>query len=213
MKNHSKKNDSSSKNNTNEHHTRIRRVKKWLRPLPRKGNIHRYPILKWFAETARKRSYLWSFRVKEVIPALYAGCIITCMPLQGVQIPLAFGAALLLRANLPILVALQFASNAFTLVPLYLADYYVGDYILSFFNNTADVAAAEEVAEIAEIAQKTSWTDMLNVKKGLHIAAASMIGGALIGYVFGLILSLAYRYLAWRGRIPNQSIDKKKGHA
>jgi uncharacterized protein len=200
MKNHPKKKPADAHPHQ-PHHARIRLIKKLLRPLPRKSNIHRYPILKWFAETARKRSYLWSFRVPEVVPALYAGSIITFMPLQGIQMPLALGAALLLRANLPILVALQFASNAFTLVPLYFADYYVGDYVLSFFDTFGAEVATEEVAEIA---QETNWRDMLSVKKGLHIALSSMIGGAIIGYCVGLILSLGYRYLAWRGRMSHQ---------
>ena len=59
---------------------RIRRVKKWLRPLPRRATIHRYPILKFFAESARKRIYLWSFRVENAVPAIYAGCILSLTP-------------------------------------------------------------------------------------------------------------------------------------
>ncbi|HCR37111.1 MAG TPA: hypothetical protein DIU37_03070, partial [Opitutae bacterium] len=51
-----------------ERYSRIRRVKKLLRPLPRRANIHRYPFIKWFANAAHKRPYLWSFRTKEVTP-------------------------------------------------------------------------------------------------------------------------------------------------
>ena len=41
---------------------RIRRLKRWMRPLPRRSNIHNYPVLKLFAETAYKRAHLWSFK-------------------------------------------------------------------------------------------------------------------------------------------------------
>src|SRR5690606_15820056 len=41
---------------------RAARVKRVLRWMPRRATIHRYPILKWFAASARQRPYLWTFR-------------------------------------------------------------------------------------------------------------------------------------------------------
>ena len=38
-----------------EKRRRIRRLKRWLRPLPRRANVRRYPVLNWFAIAARKR--------------------------------------------------------------------------------------------------------------------------------------------------------------
>jgi len=70
---------------------RIRRLKKWMRPLPRRSNIHKYPILKWFSETAYKRSYLWSFRGKNIIPALFWGVWIAMLPIVGLQMLVIFG--------------------------------------------------------------------------------------------------------------------------
>ena len=54
---------------------RIRRLKKWMRPLPRRSNIHRYPVLKWFSKFAYDRSYLWSFRSRTIVPALFLGSL------------------------------------------------------------------------------------------------------------------------------------------
>lgn len=54
-----------------------------------------------------------------MIASLYAAALITCLPLMGFQIPLALGAAALLRANLPIAIGLQFVSNPLTAAPLY----------------------------------------------------------------------------------------------
>ncbi len=96
-------------------HVRIRRAKRFLRPLPRKATLHRWPILKRFAETARKRPYLWSFRQREVNIALYIGFVITFLPLVGIQFILAFAAALTLRANLPVIMGTQLATNLATM--------------------------------------------------------------------------------------------------
>ena len=187
---------------------RIRRLKKWLRPLPRRSNVHRYPFLKYFAQAARNRTYLWSIRSEQVIPALYAGALITILPLQGVQIPLSFMAALLLQANLPVLIGLQFLSNAFTLPLIYAADYYLGDVILSQFyeqkNPTLSVEALttdlENVLEKAEIHNLWGWLlDSLNscfellIDKGPYFFAAALLGGVLIGLIFGGALHCAYR--------------------
>ena len=60
---------------------RIRLVKKLMRPMPRKSNLHRYPILKYFAATARKRSYLWEFRRRNVVAALWIGWLVALVPI------------------------------------------------------------------------------------------------------------------------------------
>ena len=86
---------------------RIRRLKKWMRPLPRRSNIHRYPVLKWFSKFAYDRSYLWSFRSRTIVPALFWGVWIAMLPIVGLQMLVVFFLAMLVRANLPIIIALQ----------------------------------------------------------------------------------------------------------
>ena len=61
-----------------------------MRPLPRRSNIHNYPVLKWFAETAYKRAYLWSFKGKAIKPALFWGMVISFSPLVGIQMLIVF---------------------------------------------------------------------------------------------------------------------------
>ena len=97
-----------------------------MRPLPRRSNVHRYPILKWFSKTAYKRSYLWSFRSREIIPALFIGMWIAMLPIVSIQMLVVFIIALCIRANLPVIVALQWISNPFTMGPIYFADYKIG---------------------------------------------------------------------------------------
>ncbi|MEM8550530.1 MAG: DUF2062 domain-containing protein, partial [Verrucomicrobiota bacterium] len=123
-------------------HERIRRVKRLLRPLPRRATVHRYPFLKWFAETARKRSYLWSFRRQHVIPTFYVGCILSLMPIYGVQIPFALALALVLRFNLMFMVGTQLLTNPLTFVPLYTAACFIGLQVLYLFGYDLPVGSA-----------------------------------------------------------------------
>lgn len=105
---------------------RLRRVRRLMRPLPRRSNLGRYPILKYFAGPARRMPFLWSYRPEHVRPALYIGSILTLLPLIGVQLVLALAACVLLRGNLPITAALQLISNPLTAAPLYGLTYAVG---------------------------------------------------------------------------------------
>jgi uncharacterized protein len=110
---------------------RRRRVRAWLKPLPRKANVKRYPVIKWFAEFAHKRPYLWSFKNGPVVRAIYMGSLLTFMPSYGVQIPLAFAAALVGRANMSFLVGLQMLNNPLTLGPIYLSTYSIGTWLMA----------------------------------------------------------------------------------
>ena len=163
---------------------RIRRVKKWLRPLPRRTNIHSYPILRFFAEAARKQTYIWSFRVENAVPAIYAGSILTLMPLYGIQIPSAFLLALLLRANLPILVGLQVVSNPLTILPIWFADYQIGQMILSVIGLRVDPLNREEVRLLLDNLAATF--------------SVTSLGAIVMGIFFGLIASFTYRIVANR---------------
>ncbi len=171
-----------------EHFSRIRRLKRLLRILPRKGNVHTYPVIRFFAATVRKTPFLWSFKVPEVVRALYAGCILTFLPLLGVQIPLSIGAAFLFRANLPIIFGLQFLSTPFTVPFIYTAAYFIGDFLLSVFGSE------EALKEVGSIATEAGF-----VQKGVYWYAAISLGGLVIGYFAGFISSLIYRVAAIRG--------------
>ena len=67
------------------HHRRVRWLKRFMRYMPRRSSVHRYPGLKWVAGFARNRMYLWSFRYRAVAPALYAGTILSFLPLFGID--------------------------------------------------------------------------------------------------------------------------------
>lgn len=127
------------------HFARMRRVKRLLRFMPRRAVFHRYPLIGRFATLARRRSYLWSFKTAHVRPALYFGSILALLPVMGVQLPLAFGLALLLRCNLMVMGGLQFITNPVTAVPVYGATYWLGKSVIeaSGFGGGLDVVVPE----------------------------------------------------------------------
>ena len=150
-------------------YSRIRRVKKFLRWMPRKSNLHRYPVLRYFSRLARQRSYLWCFKVPYVLPSIYAGTIIAFLPIYGAQIALAFFAALLFRSNVPVAVFLQIITNPLTAIPIYYTTYKVGQNVFTF----------------------------LGIWPVGHLNALIM-GGFILGLAVASVLDLIYRALAWQ---------------
>lgn len=142
---------------------RRKRIRSWLKPLPRKANVRRYPIIKWFADFAHRRPYLWSFKNAPVVRAIYIGSLLAFMPSYGIQILLAFGAALLGRANLTVLIGIQMLNNPLTIGPIYLATYNFGT-------------------------QLTDFWPIETQQPALAAAQALIIGGAVLGLATALVL-------------------------
>ncbi|MDR1432834.1 MAG: DUF2062 domain-containing protein [Puniceicoccales bacterium] len=166
---------------------RIRFVKKILRRLPRKASLHRYPILNKFADAARKRSYLWSFRVSEVVPAFYLGWIITLMPIPSfIQIIIAFFVAMVCRANAVILMFLQLLSNVATCLFLWFVTHKVGAFVVNLLGSenlrVMPPGAAANTSHPSE--------------RALRIVATMILGAIVLGSILGAISSEIYKYFA-----------------
>lgn len=193
-----------------ERFARFRRWKQVLRFLPRRAALHRYPFIGRFAEAARKRSFLWSFKAPQLRPAFYAGSILAVMPVMGVQLPAAFVLALLLRANFMVLGGLQFISNPVTAAPLYFTTYEVGRAIITWSGFGQSVAVEEEPE--LDLVATTRHHEQLEPAKpdappdgelnwGRRIGTvinALVIGGAIVGTLLGALLDLTWRLLAER---------------
>lgn len=189
-------------------HERFRIWKKVLRYVPRRTAFHRYPIVGRFAEVARKRAYLWSFKAKHLRPAFYSGSILAVMPVMGVQLPLAFVLAILLRANFMILGGLQFITTIVTAPPIYYATHQLGAQVIEWSGFGEGVEVDEKVApdtasliatslepaiESPEQSEETHWTQRI----GTAINAL-VIGGAIIGTLLGILLDFSWRLLIER---------------
>jgi uncharacterized protein (DUF2062 family) len=142
---------------------RRKRVRTWLKPLPRRANVHRYPVIKWFAAFAHKRPYLWSYKNAPVVRAIYIGSLLAYLPSYGAQILIAFGAAFLGRANLTVLVGLQMIVNPLSIGPIYLATYTLGNWLIKLLHIQARHAV-------------------------LDGALALTLGGLLLGLITALLL-------------------------
>ncbi len=174
---------------------RIARTKRILRFLPRRSNIHRYPGLKWFARITRKRLYLWSFRVKAIVPALYGGCILTMLPLYGIQLPLSALLALLLRANLPVLVGLQFLSNPVTVLPLYFTAFQIGRACLNPLGIDIPPLNIEEMK--AFLYALHSERLLLNLGYLARVWLVTSLGGAVLGSFLATVGAIIYKIAAY----------------
>jgi uncharacterized protein (DUF2062 family) len=164
-----------------QHQRRLLARRRWLRrllrPLPRRANIRRYPVIKWFADHAARRPELWSFKRQPVMRAIYVGSVLSLLPLYGVQFALAAVAALLLRANLTITVALQMLTNPFTIVPVYGFTGWLGATLMRAFGIGAELPTP------------------------MFYAQALLIGGVVAGVGLGILCDLGWRFAAWEARV------------
>ena len=155
---------------------RRRRLRRWLRPLPRRANVGRYPVIKWFAEAARRRPYLWSFKRPQVMASLYAGAVLAMMPVYGLQLALGLALAIGVRGNLTVMIAMQMITNPLTLGPIYLGTHALGTWLIGLTGYGEGAGAL-----------------------GSHVNAL-VVGGVVAGLALALACDLAWRLLAWEAR-------------
>lgn len=160
-----------------------------MRPLPRRSNIHRYPVLKWFSKLAYERTYLWSFRGNAIIPSLFWGFWIAMLPIVGIQMLVVFFLALLVRANLPLIVALQWISNPITMGPIFFADYRIG---LEFLKLIGVEYERNKLLKPDYDWTVFSYADFLSL---LDTFPPMLIGGSIIGIFLGVMAVFLYKGL------------------
>lgn len=175
-----------------EYRERLSRMRRLLRVLPRRANLGRYPVIKWFGAAARSRPWLWTFQRGSVLRAIYIGSVLALLPLMGVQLPIAFVLALLLRFNFPLAAALQFITNPFTMVPVYGFTYLVGHWCMHRIGGgegSYDPAAALELIEQGAFAAAAG-----------DVLLSLVVGGVIVGLAVGLVVDLGWRFLQWEAR-------------
>jgi uncharacterized protein len=206
-----------------ERWARIRRVKQMLKFMPRRAVLHKYPIVGRFAEMARKRAYLWSLKPESMRPALYAGSILSLMPVMGAQIPIALVLSVLLRANFMVLGGLQFITNPFTAAPIYLATHQLGSYVIQHvgFGEAPTSANPNEsllpLSEHHEIGSPGSAPTPKAPGRVRRIATAFnalILGGLISGAALGTLLDILYRnYWQHHTHAPPKLPASKRKHS
>ena len=164
-----------------------------MRPLPRRSNIHRYPLLKYFSGTARKRSYIWEFRRRNVIAAIWIGWFVALVPMYGLQMLAAFILCIYLKGNCLIAMALQWTTNPFTIPPILYVQYKIGDFLMRNFGlGELDVDFAQAVSESGyELLRQISSLDVI-----LHIAFSLISGGLVISLIGAILTTWGYLFFA-----------------
>lgn len=195
-----------------ERFARIRRLKQMLRFMPRRAMMHKYPLVGRFAAMARKRAYLWSLKPTAIRPALYAGSILSLLPVMGIQLPIAFILSLLLRGNFMVMGGLQFITNPFTAAPIYYATHELGAGVIRFagFGEAPRSATpGEPILPLSKVASGAVEPPFLATPPPPKAAPASrtrriatafnalIVGGIISGAILGLILDVLYR-LYWQ---------------
>lgn len=176
-----------------EYGQRLRRIRRLLRPLPRRATIARYPVLKWFAATARRSWFLWSFKRGPLLRAIYFGSVLALLPLMGVQLPLSLLLCLLVRANLPVCAALQFITNPLSAVPVYGFTYLVGHWLLYRLGGGEgryDPGAALALVDGSQLLSAAG-----------DVVGALLLGGVVVGLAIAVLVDLGWRLLAWEASV------------
>ena len=156
-----------------ERAARFGRIKRWLKPLPRRSNLSRYPVIRHFAAAARRAPDLWSFQRPAIRRAIYLGSIIAFLPIYGLHLLVALGAAIVFRANLAVTTALLFITNPLTAGPIYYGAYQIGIRMLRTFNiSEGGVAMATRIN-------------------------ALILGGLVLGLAVAIVVDLIYRFAIW----------------
>lgn len=176
-----------------------------MRPLPRKSNIHRYPLLKYIAPTARKCTYLWEFRPQNVLVGIWIGWFIALIPIYGGQMFLVFLLCLPFRGNAIIAMALQWITNPLTIPPILFAQYKIGDFLYRFFGGNPpnlDLWSALTESRFWEFVRE----QVGNSHTVIYLIVA-VLGGGLILSLMGATINTVI-YLASRRKkseIPRKS--------
>lgn len=96
--------------------------------LPSAATVKNHPSLRFLGDLLHDPN-LFHLNRHSVSLAFFVGIFIAFMPIPG-QMPLAAFAALLMRCNLPIAVALSWITNPITMPAIFFATYQLGRWLL-----------------------------------------------------------------------------------
>ena len=121
---------------------------------------------------------------------IFWGIWIAMLPIVGIQMAVAFFVALIVRANLPLIVALQWISNPFTVAPIYFADYEIGLLILELFGI--------DYARNKLLTADFDWSSLTmdDVLELIDTFPPMFAGGSVVGISLGVLAVFLYKAIA-----------------
>ena len=112
------------------------------------------------------------------------------LPIVGIQMLVVFFLAMIVRANLPIIIALQWISNPLSMGPIYFADYQIGRI---FFRLVGIKYEKNKLLSAEFNWSDFSFSDLNNL---LDTFPPMFVGGSIIGISFGVIAVFLYKVMS-----------------
>lgn len=167
----------------------------WLKKrLPTPEALRRQRWLRWFGP-ALFDSRLWHFSRRGVATGVAMGVFFGFLVPIG-QMPLAAGASILLRANIPSAVASTFITNPVTFGPVFVAEWNLGKLVLG--ENPADATIPSlDWAPPGSDGKRQSW--FTSFTQGIGAAGKPLVVGMSVLAVLGGLLS--YLTVSWSWRL------------
>jgi uncharacterized protein (DUF2062 family) len=160
---------------------RLRRMKWFMRHLPRRSQLAKIPIVGRLMGHARQAKFLWSFHMEEIAPAFLVGWVITLSPFFGLHTLLVVLCVFLFRANIIIPLALQLVSTPLTLPILWPVLHAVGKFCVHHLSRGPAVAASLAYHPIVDAGQVFA--------RGVALIA---LGGILVGFACTFVSIAVY---------------------
>lgn len=162
-----------------------KRLKAWL-PTPQAIKDNRW--LRWMGP-ALHHPRLWHFSRKGIAMGLALGIFFGLL-IPVAQMPLAAGAAIVLRANLPMAVASTLVTNPVTFGPVYYGAYHLGKAILGQDPVSDEQAGAYLDKALQEPPADASWRQRFkrSVKQLTTVGKPLVLGLAILAVACGLLV-------------------------
>ena len=162
--------------------------------IPTPAAIKSNPALQFLGDLLHDPN-LFHLNRHSVSVAFFWGLFIALLPIPG-QMPVAAGAALVFRCNLPICVALSWITNPLTMPFFFFITYQVGSLVLQ--------------SQPLMVEPKLTW-DWLANEFG-HLWRPLLAGSVLTGLIFGTLGYLGMQ-LYWRWHVSHNWKKRKKSRA
>ncbi|MBP5191382.1 MAG: DUF2062 domain-containing protein [Opitutales bacterium] len=161
---------------------RFRVTKKWMKYFPSRVTLRKNFFFRKFGSVLLdKIPQLWSFAYQPMRAAYFAGWILTWLPVMGIQIPIAILLAVLFRANVLLLIAIQMVSNPLTVPFMYPLEFSLGKWFASLLPFHSDFITQASLKGMLSAIKSGSWEQLFSIGFGGFLLAC--LGGTLIGTV------------------------------
>lgn len=175
------------------------KLKKWLRSImPDPRQILENPYLGVFG-TRLKDPNLWYLNRKSAAGAFGVGLFVMYLPPFG-QMLVAAAAAIWLRVNLPISVALVWISNPLTIPPMFYFAYLLGCWILGLPSSGFDLDFW------------LTWNHWLDWHNWVSMLAPLLLGSLVCATVCGTLGYFSVQWL-WRSHLRRQIRERRARYA